>query len=282
MITESAFPIRKRQNKMRTPNAAEKVLLAVSFGTSFKDTRDKTIGAVEAALQKAYPDYEVRRAFTSKIIIGILAKREGIEIDDVDQAMKRLAADGVKEVIVQPTHVMTGFEYNDVAEKAASYQTMFERLVISNPLLVEDADYKSMVTVLSEETKAYDKEDTAVVFMGHGTEHEANAVYVKLQEAFAHAGHSNYIIGTVEAKPSLDDVIVTAKKLGVKKLVLFPLMLVAGDHANNDMAGDKEDSWKNVLTKEGFEVQCVLRGMGEYEGIRQMFISHAAAAISQR
>lgn len=282
MITESVFQTRKRQNKMKNPNAAEKVLLAVSFGTSFKDTRDKTIGAVEAALRKAYPDYEVRRAFTSRIIIGILAKREGIEIDDVDQAMKRLAADGVKEVIVQPTHVMTGFEYNDVAEKAASYQTMFERLVISNPLLVEDADYESMVTVLSEETKAYDKEGTAVVFMGHGTEHEANAVYGKLQEAFVHAGHNNYIIGTVEAKPSLDDVIVTAKKLGIKKLVLFPLMLVAGDHANNDMAGDKEDSWKNILTKEGFEVQCVLRGMGEYEGIRQMFVNHAAAAIYQR
>ena len=282
MITESALQIRKWQNKMRNPNAADKVLLAVSFGTSFKDTRDKTISAVEAALQKAYPDYEVRRAFTSRIIIGILAKREGIEIDDVDRAMKRLVADGVKEVIVQPTHVMTGFEYNDVAEKAASYQPMFERLVISDPLLVEDEDYESMVAVLSEETKAFDKEDTAVVFMGHGTEHEANAVYGKLQEAFVHAGHSNYLIGTVEAKPSLEDVIVTAKELGVKKLVLFPLMLVAGDHANNDMAGDKEDSWKNVLTKEGFEVQCVLRGMGEYEGIRQMFVNHAAAAIFQR
>jgi len=267
---------------MKNPNAADKVLLAVSFGTSFKDTRDKTIGAVEAALQKAYPDYEVRRAFTSRIIIGILAKREGIEIDNVDQAMKRLVDDGVKEVIVQPTHVMTGFEYNDVAEKLAAYETMFERLVISDPLLVEDTDYESMVTVLSEETKAYDKEDTAVIFMGHGTEHEANAVYGKLQEAFVHAGHNNYIIGTVEAEPSLDDVVVTAKAQGVKKLVLFPLMLVAGDHANNDMAGDKEDSWKNVLTKEGFEVQCVLRGLGEYEGIRQMFVNHAAVAMSQR
>lgn len=266
---------------MKNPNIAEKVLLVVSFGTSYNDSRDKTIGAVEAALQEAYPDYEVRRAFTSQVIINILEKREGLKIDNVDEAMKRLIADGVKEVVVQPTHVMTGFEYNGLINKVIPYKAMFDKLTFGNPLLVDDADYEKIVNVLEEETKEYNKEGTAIVFMGHGTEHEANAVYTKLQETFVRAGHDNYIIGTVEAGPTMNDVIAAVKELGVRKLVISPLMIVAGDHANNDMAGDKEDSWKNVFTREGFEVECVLRGMGEYEGIHQMFVNHAAAAMSQ-
>lgn len=257
-----------------------KALLVVSFGTSYKDSRDKTIGAIEAALQEAYPDYEVRRAFTSPTIIRILANRDGLEIDNVEKAMKRLAADGMKEVVVQPTHVMTGFEYHALANEVASYKDRFENLTVSQPLLLKDADYTSLVKVLTEETKPYNQQDTAIVLMGHGTEHEANAVYTKLQDAFVSVGYPNYIIGTVEAGPTLADVTAAAKRLGVKKLVLSPLMIVAGDHANNDMAGDGEDSWKTILTKEGFEVACLLRGMGEYKGIRQMFIDHAATAMA--
>lgn len=259
---------------------SEKVLLVVSFGTSYNDSRDKTIGAVENALAKAYPDYEVRRAFTSQIIIDILKEREGLEIDNVEEAMKRLVADGVKEVVIQPTHVMPGFEYNDVVEEVKPYETMFDSMVVGQPLLSEEADYETLVKILAEETKDYNQDGTAVVWMGHGTEHEANETYTKLQDAFKTAGYENYIVGTVEAEPTLDDVIAAAKDLGAKKLVLSPLMIVAGDHANNDMAGEEEDSWKSVLTKEGFEVECVLRGMGEYAGVQQMFADHVEKAMN--
>ena len=264
----------------KTPVAKDKVMLVVSFGTSYNDSRDKTIGAIENAFAEAYPDYEVRRAFTSQIIIDKLKERDRLEIDNVEEAMKRLVADGVKEVIVQPTHVMPGFEYNDVVDEVKPYETMFDSLIVGQPLLSEDADFETLVKILAEETKEYNTEDTAVVWMGHGTEHEANTTYTKLQETFTAAGYDNYIVGTVEAEPTLEDVIAAAKELGVKKLVLSPLMIVAGDHANNDMAGEEEDSWKSILTKEGFEVECVLRGMGEYKGVQQMFTDHVKKAMN--
>lgn len=262
-------------------NATKPILLAVSFGTSYNESRDITIGAVENALQKAYPEYEVRRAFTSQIIIDILKDREGLEIDNVKQAMDRLVADGVKEVVIQPTHVMPGFEYDDVVNEVSAYSDKFDSLKISSPLLVEDADYQNLIDTLVKETAEYNTDGTAIVFMGHGTEHKSNATYAKLQEKITQAGHPNYFIGTVEATPSLEDVIALVKESGAKKVVLLPLMIVAGDHANNDMAGDEEGSWKTEFEKAGFEVECVLKGMGQYEGVQQMIVDHAAAAMAK-
>lgn len=257
------------------------VLLVVSFGTSYNETRAKTIDAVEAELQKAYPDYQVRRAFTSQIIIDILKERENLTIDNVTQAMERLVADGVKDVVVQPTHIMTGFEYDDMVKEVSAFADKFDSLKISTPVLTEDADYDAVVEALVAQNSAYEADDTVLVFMGHGTEHEANATYTKLQEKLNAAGHENYIIGTVEATPSLDDVAAAVKASGAKKVVLMPLMIVAGDHANNDMAGDEEDSWKSVLTAQGYEVECVLQGLGEYAGIRQILVDHAGAAMAK-
>lgn len=257
------------------------VILAVSFGTSYNDSRDVTIGAVEKALQDAYPDYEVRRAFTSQIVIDILEDRDGLDIDNVTEAMDRLVADGVKEVIVQPTHVMTGFEYDDVVAEVNKYSDKFDTLKISDPLLVSDSDYDALVKCLEEETASYNEEGTAIVFMGHGTEHESNATYATLQTKLNDAGLNNYFIGTVEAEPSLDDVVALVKDSGAKKVVLLPLMIVAGDHANNDMAGDEDDSWKSTFAAEGFEVECVLKGLGEYEGVQKILTDHAAAAIAK-
>ncbi len=262
-------------------SASKPVLLVVSFGTSYNDSRDVTIGAVETALQKAYPEYEVRRAFTSQIIIDILKDREKLQIDNVTEAMDRLVADGVKEVVIQPTHVMPGFEYDDVMNEVAKYADKFDSMKISSPLLVEDADYDNLVKVLAEETKDYNTDGTAIVFMGHGTEHKSNATYATLQEHFTAAGHNNYFVGTVEATPSLEDVIASVKESGAKKVVLLPLMIVAGDHANNDMAGDEEGSWKTEFEKAGFEVECVLKGMGQYTGVQQMIVDHAAAAMAK-
>ena len=256
------------------------VLLAVSFGTSYNETRALTIDAVEAALQNAYPAYEVRRAFTSQIVIDILEERDGHEIDNVEEAMERLIADGVKEVVVQPTHVMAGFEYDDVVAEVSKYEGKFDTLKISNPICVDDADYDAMVKVLVEETAAYNAEGTAVVFMGHGTHHEANATYAALEDKLHEAGSTNYFIGTVEGSPLIDEVIASVQATDAKKVVLLPLMIVAGDHANNDMAGDEEDSWKTVFVNAGYEVECVLNGLGQYAGVQQILVDHAAAAIA--
>ena len=231
-----------------TPEA-KKVLLVTSFGTSYNDNRDLSIGSVEKALTDAYPEYEMRRAFTSQIIIDKLKERDGIEIDNVTQAMDRLVADGVKEVVIQPTHVMSGFEYDDIVKEVSPYQEKFDSFKMGSPLLITDEDYQELASVIAEETKEYDTDGSAVVFMGHGTEHEANAAYARLQKVLTEGGYSRYFIGTVEAEPSLEDVLALVQASGAKKVTLLPLMIVAGDHANNDMAGDEDDSWKSVLKK---------------------------------
>ena len=267
--------------KVSNDDSQKPVLLAVSFGTSYNDNRDLSIGAVEKALQDANPEYEVRRAFTSQIVIDVLKDRDNLEIDNVTEAMERLVADGVKEVIIQPTHVMTGVEYDDVVAEVNKYQDKFDTFKISEPLLVSDSDYDALIKSITEETASYNTEDTAIVFMGHGTEHEANVTYATLQEKLNAAGNNNYFIGTVEAEPSLEEVVALVKESGAKKVVLLPLMIVAGDHANNDMAGDEEDSWKSAFKAEGFEVECVIKGLGEYAGVQQILVEHASAAITK-
>ncbi len=256
------------------------VLLAVSFGSSYNETRDLTIGAIETALQEAYPDYEVRRAFTSQTIIDILKERENLQIDNVTEAMERLIADGVKEVVIQPTHIMSGYEYDDIVKEVSAYASRFQKLQIGAPLLSQDADYDALIQVLTRETAAYNNGDTAIVFMGHGTEHEANAVYSTLQQKITAAGYDHYFIGTVEATPTLEDVLALVQDSGATKVLLTPLMIVAGDHATNDMAGDEADSWKSVFTNAGYQVECLLKGLGEYQGIQQMIIDHAGDAMN--
>ena len=262
-------------------DTSDKVLLVVSFGTSYNDNRDLSIGGVEKALQKAYPDYEVRRAFTSQIIIDKLKERDNLEIDNVTEAMDRLVADGIKEVVIQPTHVMNGYEYDDVVNEVATYKDKFESFKMGKTLLSSDEDYEEAISVITEETKSYDTEGTAIVFMGHGTEHEANSTYAKLQQFITDSGHSNYFIGTVEATPSLDDVVALVKESGATKVVLLPFMIVAGDHANNDMAGDEDDSWKATFESEGFETETVLKGLGQYEGIQNLIVKHAGETIAE-
>jgi len=262
-------------------SAQKPVMLVVSFGTSYNDSRDITIGAIEAALQTAYPQYEVRRVFTSQIIIDKLKARDGLVIDNVTEAMDRLVADGVKDVFIQPTHVMSGYEYDDIISEIGAYADQFDSLKVGKTLLAEDGDYDRLITVITEETAAENEEGTAIVFMGHGTEHPANATYAKLQEKLTAAGFSNYFVGTVEGTPTLEDELALVEASGAKKVVLLPLMIVAGDHANNDMAGDDADSWKSRFEAAGYEVECLLQGLGQYAGVQQMIVDHVAETLAE-
>ena len=226
-------------------------LLVLSFGTSFNDSRRLTIGAIENDLETAFPDYSVRRGFTANIVIDHVNRRDGEKIDDIGESLDRAAANGVKNLVVQPTHLMNGLEYDELCGKIADYSDAFEKVVIGDPLLTTDEDFQTVADAIVDWTKDYDDGETAIVFMGHGTEAESNAVYQKMQDLLTSGGHTNYFVGTVEASPSLDDVIAAVKAGEYKKVVLEPLMVVAGDHANNDMAGDDDDSWKSMFNASG-------------------------------
>lgn len=256
----------------------ENELLVVSFGTSYNDSRRLTIGAVEDAIEKAFPDYSVRRGFTSQIIIDHVKSRDQVSIDSVAEALDRAAENGVKNLVVQPTHLMNGLEYTDLVNELAEYSDAFEKIAVGKPLLTSDEDFEAVIRTITEATAQYDDGETAVCFMGHGTEAESNQVYSRMQDMLTEAGYANYYIGTVEAEPSLEDVLAAVRQGNYKKVVLEPLMIVAGDHANNDMAGEEEDSWKTVFEKAGYEVTCLVRGLGEMEGIQQLFVEHAQAA----
>ena len=259
----------------------EKELLVLSFGTSYNDSRRLTIGAIEGALEKAFPDYSVRRGFTANIIIDHVNRRDKILIDDVDKALQRAIDNKVKTLVVQPTHLMNGLEYNDLLKQVGDKADAFDKVVFGKPLLTSDDDFKRVEKAITDWTKEYDDGKTAICFMGHGTEAESNAVYQKMQDLLTADGFKNYFVGTVEAAPSVDDVLKQVKAGDYKRVILEPLMVVAGDHANNDMAGDEEDSWKSKFEREGFEVTCLIRGLGENEDIRKLYVEHAQAAINE-
>lgn len=257
----------------------EKELLVLSFGTSYNDSRRLTIGAIENDLEKAFPDYAVRRGFTANIIIDHVQRRDGILIDDVDASLNRAVNNGVKTLVVQPTHLMHGLEYDELVEAVSEYADAFEQVVFGEPLLSSDEDFSRVEKAITEWTAEYDDGETAICFMGHGTEAASNAVYQKMQDLLTADGYTNYFVGTVEAEPSLEDVLAAVQAGNYKRVVLEPLMVVAGDHANNDMAGDEEDSWKTAFEAAGYEVECLLRGLGENEAIREIYVEHAQAAV---
>ena len=268
-----------KDNPRNQDNIGENELLVLSFGTSFNDSRRLTIGAIEDQLEKSFPDYSVRRGFTANIVIDHVAKRDGEKIDDIDESLKRAVDNGVKNLVVQPTHLMNGLEYEELKGDIAQYSDAFDKIAIGQPLLSSDDDFSRVENAIVDWTKDYDDGETAIVFMGHGASAPSNGVYQKMQDLLTKDGHTNYFVGTVEATPSLDDVMAAVKKGNYKRVVLEPLMVVAGDHANNDMAGDDKDSWKSQFEAAGYQVECLLRGLGENETIRQIYVEHAQAAI---
>lgn len=268
-----------KDNPRNQDEIGEKELLVVSFGTSYNDNRVATIGAIENAMEEAFPDYSVRRGFTAQIIIDHVKDRDGEVIDNFGEALNRAIDNGVKTLVVQPTHLMDGLEYNDVIDELAEYAEEFEQVVVGDPLLTTDEDYDTVISAITEDTKAQDDGETAIVFMGHGTEAESNQIYATMQEKLTEAGYANYFVGTVEASPSLDDVLAAVQAGEYKKVVLQPLMIVAGDHANNDMAGDEEGAWKKTFEDAGYEVTCNLKGLGEMPAIQELLVAHAQKAI---
>ena len=276
-------------------------LLVVSFGTSFNDSRTADIGGIEKALQTAYPDWSVRRAFTAQIIINHVQARDDEKIDNMDQALQRAVDNGVKNLIVQPTHLMHGAEYDELTEAVESYKDKFESVTIAEPLLGEvgdsdDAvndDKKAVAEAITAEavkTAGYDSlevaeaDGTAFVFMGHGTSHTAKISYSQMQSQMNDLGYDNVFIGTVEGKPedtACEAVIEKIKEAGYKKVVLRPLMVVAGDHANNDMAGDDEDSWKSQFEASGAfdKIDTQIAGLGEIAAIQDLYVAHTKAAM---
>jgi len=267
-------------NPRNKDEIGENELLVVSFGTSYNDSRRLTIGAIENAMESAFPDYSVRRGFTSQIIIEHIKSRDNVSIDNIGEALERAVKNGVKNLVIQPTHLMDGLEYNDLINEAAEYSDSFEKLAIGKPLLTTEEDFQSVIKAVAEASAEYDNVETAICLMGHGTEAESNGVYAKLQQLLSEGGYSNYFVGTVEAEPGLEDVLEAVKAGEYKRVVLRPLMIVAGDHANNDMAGDEEGSWKTAFEASGYEVIPLLNGLGELNAVQELFISHARNAIN--
>ena len=281
----------------------ENEILVVSFGTSFNSSRVADIKGIEDALQEAYPDWSVRRAFTAQIIINHVQAREGEFIDNMDQALERAVSNGVKNLIVQPTHLMHGAEYDELAAAVENYQDQFESVKIAEPLLGEvgtDADTvnddkKAVAEALTAEAvkgAGYDsleaaKEDgTAFVFMGHGTSHAAKVSYTQMQAQMKDLGYENVFIGTVEGEPeetACEAVIEAVSEAGYTKVVLRPLMVVAGDHANNDMAGEDEDSWLSMFEASGkFDsVETQIAGLGSIDAVKELYVAHTKAAMEQ-
>ena len=279
----------------------ENELLVVSFGTSFNASRAADIKGIEDALQAAYPDWSVRRAFTAQIIINHVQARDGEKIDNMQQAMDRAVANGVKNLVVQPTHLMHGAEYDEMMEMIDSYRDKFESVAVAEPLLGEvgadatviNSDKEAVakaITAAAVKDAGFDSldaaaaEKTAFVFMGHGTSHTAKISYSQMQTTMQTLGYDNVFIGTVEGEPeetACENVIEAVKAAGYTKVVLRPLMVVAGDHANNDMAGADDDSWLSEFKASGAfeEVDTQIAGLGEISDIQQLYIAHTKAAI---
>jgi len=259
-------------------NEKKRAILVVSFGTSYSSSREKTIGAIEKAIEEAYPAYEVRRAFTSQTIISKLFK-DNIYIDNVQQAMERLVADGFGTVICQPTHIVNGSEYDEMVEQIMPFKPNFEHLEFGTPLLTSSQDYQDVAKAIKKELNIDAKD--ALVLMGHGTQHYSNSAYAALDYAFKDDNQNNVFVGTVEAYPSIKSVIKQVKGYRPRKVYLAPFMITAGDHANNDMIGSDENSWESMLKQEGFEVEPILTGLGEYKSIREIYIKHVDEAIKR-
>ena len=290
-----------KDDPLNADEIGEKEILVVSFGTSFNDSRAMDIKGIEDAIKEAFPDWSVRRAFTAQIIVNHVQARDGEKIDNIDQALERAVANGVKELVIQPTHLMHGAEYDEIMDAVAKYEDKIDSITVSEPLLGEvgaDAsvindDKKAVAEAVVaaavedagfESLEAAKEAGVAFVLMGHGTSHNAKISYSQMQTQMDKLGYDNVFIGTVEGEPeetACEEVIAAVSEAGYKTVVLRPLMVVAGDHANNDMAGEDEDSWLSMFNASGNfdEVQTQISGLGRIDDIQALYVEHAKAVI---
>ncbi|MGN0435735.1 MAG: sirohydrochlorin cobaltochelatase [Wujia sp.] len=293
-----------KDNPLNGDDIGENEILVVSFGTSFNDSRVADIKGIEDAIMAAYPDWSVRRAFTSQIIINHIQARDDEHIDNVEQALERATDNGVKNLIVQPTHLMHGTEYDELCTALDKYRDKFDTVVVAEPLLGEvgsdatviNEDKEAVAIAITNEAVAeagYDSAEAAaldgvaLVYIGHGTSHTAKVSYSQMQTVMQQLGYNNVFVGTVEGEPegtACEDIMEAVKAAGYTKVILRPLMVVAGDHANNDMAGDDEESWKSIFTASGYfdSVEVQIAGLGGIKAIQDIYIEHTAAAIAAR
>lgn len=256
----------------------QKAILVVSFGTSHLDTLYKTLYKIEEEMQVIFPEYSVYRAFTSNRIIQKLKDKQGINIYTVAEAMEQMQQDGIREVIVQPTHILNGIENDNMKEQANRYRDKFDLIQFGNPLLHETEDYLKVIKAFAKKL-SFEEEDTAIVCMGHGTEHYVNVSYAALDYMFKASQYRDIYVATVEAYPAIEDIIDRLKQKHYHTIILIPFMMVAGEHAKNDMAGESDNSWKKILEQEGFHVICKMEGLGENPAIRNVLYEHVRSAI---
>lgn len=256
----------------------KKAILVVSFGTSYNSTREKTIDVIEKKIGESFPDCQIYRAWTSKMIMAKLLKRDGIKINNVKEAMEQMHREGITDVLIQPTHVINGIENDLMKEDALSWRDSFHSITFGTPLLTSEQDNCDIIEAINQEF-SYLKADEALVLMGHGTTHYANAIYAALDYTFKDKGYPNIHLGTVEAYPSMETLLKMIREQNPSKVVLAPFMIVAGDHARNDMASDDPDSWRCQFEAAGFPVECVLKGLGEYTKVQEIFIRHVREAM---
>lgn len=275
------IPVNSSVTTTKTFAETKKAILVVSFGTSYEETRKVTIDAIEQEIGEAYPDYVIYRAWTSKMILRKLKKRDNIHYDTVTEAFRRMHSDGITDVVVQPTHVINGIENDLMTQEALAFRDDFHSILFGNPLLttLEDTDY--MIDAIHREFPDL-ADNEVLVLMGHGTTHYSNSIYAALDYTFKDRGFPNIFLGTVESYPSMESLLHMVKEFQPRRVVLAPFMIVAGDHAQNDMAGDNPESWRCQLEAEGLPVTCVLKGLGEYKSVRQLFLSHVRDAIAAR
>ena len=250
---------------------SRKAILVVSFGTTFEETLRKNIANLENKIAESFKDYDVLRAFTSSIVMKRL-KAKGINIDNVEQALDKAVNNGYKEIIIFPTHIMNGFEYEKICTQAEAFKSKFESMKIGKALFDTVYDIQAVAEILANEYPLND--DEAMIFAGHGTDHQSNMVYSAMNYIFAHIGHPEFLVTTVEGFPNFESTLCDLKKLGKKIVRIAPLLLVAGDHANNDIAGDEPESLKMLLKAQGYEVIPYVKGLGEYESITNLYIEH--------
>lgn len=264
------------EGKKRMTGETKKAILAVSFGTSYNDTRKVTIDAIEDDMRTAFPDYKLYRAWTSKMIIKKVNTRDHVLIHTVKEAMEQMEQDGITDVLIQPTHVINGIENELMKEDALAFREDFHSISFGEPLLTSEQDSLDVIRAVAEEFPNL-QQDEVLVLMGHGTTHYANAIYAALDYTFKDLGYKNIFLGTVEAYPSMETLLKMVKEYAPKKVILAPFMIVAGDHAKNDMAGDNPESWYNQFRAAGFQTEAVVKGLGEYTGIRKILVNHLIA-----